>query len=347
MTNIQEIFLKFKKEQKELEGATLDSKVLIVDGLNQYMRCFAAFTTMDDNGEHIGGVVGLLMSLALTIRTLKPTRCVIVFDGRGGSQRRREIFKEYKENRKSMTRLNRTYGFNSIEEEKKSQSWQLKLLVKILEHLPVTMMALDQVEADDIIAYLAELNYSRGNKTIILSTDKDFLQLVNDKTTVYNPVKKREYDEQTVLDEYFIHPKNFLVYRSMDGDKSDGIPGVKGVGVKTLIKHFPRLLGSNLVTIEEIFKEAEQIDAKVCKSIVENEELIERNSKLMQLRDVDISGTIKLKALDMFDKKDVQQLNKFELTKLLRDTKLLGAIKNYDHWVLDAWGILNRYTLCR
>ena len=62
-----------------------------------------------------------------------------------------------------------------------------------------------------------------------MSTDKDFLQLVDENIRVYSPTKKLMYDEERVLDEYGIPSTNFLLYRILDGDKSDGIPGIKGV----------------------------------------------------------------------------------------------------------------------
>ena len=88
----------------------LDDKVLIIDGLNTFIRCFAVNPTSNEDGIHVGGIVGFLKSIGYAIRMHQPTRCMIIFDGKGGSQRRRKLFPQYKEKRKVNQRFNRTNG---------------------------------------------------------------------------------------------------------------------------------------------------------------------------------------------------------------------------------------------
>src|SRR5665213_2739147 len=99
-----ERFQQFKAEQEQVKPIATKSveKVLLVDGLNMYIRMFAAVPTMNGDGEHVGGITGFLTSLGNIIRLFKPSRVVVVFDGAGGSQRRRKMFPDYKANRRNM-----------------------------------------------------------------------------------------------------------------------------------------------------------------------------------------------------------------------------------------------------
>jgi DNA polymerase-1 len=342
-------FKELQDKNEEFEALGRDGKVLVIDGLNTYIRCFASTPTMNDDGDHIGGVVGFLKSVGLAIRQIRPTRVIIAFDGRGGSQKRRQIFANYKDNRKSMTRLNRTYNFNTIEDEQQSMKRQMFLLLEILSNLPVTILAPDHIEADDTIAYVTNLVQERGGKVYIMSTDKDFLQLVNDNVKVYNPIKKKTYSVDQVLEEYSFHPVNFLIYRAMVGDKSDSIDGIKGVAEKTLLKHFSMLKESTEADFEQIFNIAEtqlstqKKPASLFKKIVDNKDIILRNKELMCLKTLDFSSNIKMKLLEQIDN-DFPTVNKMGLTKELYAHKLLGSFGNLDDWIFKTWTPLNRYA---
>ena len=84
MNELQKIFQEMKFEQTHQEGMTYNGRVLLVDALNTFLRSYAAIPTLDDNGNHIGGMTGFLRSIGAAIRDFKPTRVVIVFDGKGG-----------------------------------------------------------------------------------------------------------------------------------------------------------------------------------------------------------------------------------------------------------------------
>ena len=148
--------------------------------------------TLNEDGIHTGGITGFLKSVGYTIKQFQPDRCVIVFDGVGGSLKRRAIYPEYKDHRKTKVRLNRIYEDTSLGDEEASLKKQLQRLVIYLQSLPVNMLALDNVEADDTIAYLA-LDFFKDWNSIILSSDKDFLQIVNDHINVWSPTKKKLY----------------------------------------------------------------------------------------------------------------------------------------------------------
>lgn len=339
-------FLKMAEEHESFDVSNVNGKVLIVDGLNSYIRCFCAVPTMNEDGDHMGGVTGFLKSIGKAIRTFRPTRVIIAFDGRGGSARRRKIFPDYKENRKTMNRLNRTYeGWKNKEEEKASMNYQLVTLAQILSCLPVTVMAPANVEADDVIAYCAHLIEERDGQAIIMSTDKDFLQIVSDNIELYNPIKKKSYGVDDVLDEYGIHPNNFAVFRAMDGDKSDNIPGVRGVGRKLLLRNFPQLADEDRVDIDSILEFAgAQKKGKLFENIHANREIIERNYELMQLADAMMSGQTKLDVLDRVDNYTIQ-LNRDAMTAILANNKIVDAFGNYPQWVQLTFAPLMRYTV--
>jgi 5'-3' exonuclease len=212
MAKLQDVFhnMTFENDQ---QGMTYNSRVLLIDAMNLFIRSYAAVPSMDDDGRHIGGMLGFLKSLGLAIRTFKPTRCIVVFDGKGGSQRRRKIYPQYKANRKPPVRLNRAYDMTTDEQEKENMKWQLVSLIEMLECLPVTVFAMENIEADDVIAYLSQLVTEEGGHSIIYSTDKDFYQLASDKVKVYSPIKKKTYDVDAIMEEFGIHPNNFSFFQ--------------------------------------------------------------------------------------------------------------------------------------
>ena len=117
-----ELLNEVSQEHNDTKNESLNDRVLIIDGLNQFIRVFGAVPALNDDGEHCGGVTGFLLSTAATIRRLKPTRVVIVFDGKGGSNRRKKVYKKYKEGRTGLTKLNRLAGYEDLEDQKESMS---------------------------------------------------------------------------------------------------------------------------------------------------------------------------------------------------------------------------------
>jgi DNA polymerase-1 len=309
------------------------------------MRSYSAIPTLDDNGNHIGGMAGFMKSLGFAIRSFKPTRVVLVFDGKGGSTRRRKIYKEYKANRKSLTRLNRSYDMTTEEQERENMKWQLVSLIEMVECLPVSILALDNIEADDAIAYFSELVTKNGGTSIIYSTDKDFLQMVSDSVKLYNPVKKKTFDIDVVLETYGVHPSNFVFYRSLLGDKSDNIDGIRGAGEKTVLKYIPELADPtvevNLQLVEQKYADIKK-KPKLVENILDNSNIVHRNLELMNLHDVDINIDAKMKILHKFEE-DCPPLRKSDLTRIMFRVNVLGSIPNYDEWITFTFTPLARY----
>lgn len=344
MVNINEVFqnMKFENDQQDMR---YNSRVLLVDSLNTFLRSYCAVPSMDDNGNHIGGMIGFFKSLGYAIRTFKPTRCILVFDGKGGSQRRRKIYPEYKANRKPPVRLNRAYDMTTDEQERENMKYQLVSLIEMLECLPVTIMALDNVEADDVIAYLSQLVTQDGGESIIYSTDKDFLQLASPTVKIYNPVKKKTFSEQVVLEDYGIHPKHFHFFRALNGDKSDNIDGIKGVGETTIKKYIPEIADPTIDVSLNLIEQKYALQKKMPKmiqNILGNKNIVERNMQLMNLHEGIMSTDARMKVANLYQNNTLQ-FNKYHLTQLMMRSKLLHAFPNYDSWISQNFIPLNRF----
>ena len=325
------IFEEIKRKGGSLDGGEPNDKVLIIDGLNTFIRVFSVIPTTNDDGIHVGGIVGFLKSIGYTINMIRPTRTIVVFDGKGGSSRRRKIYPEYKAKRKTKYRVNRSYDFASPEDEKQNMIMQLQRIVEYLETLPITVLSYDNIEADDTIGYLCRQVLTESQITV-MSTDKDFLQLANGRIKIWSPTKKKMYDESAVLDEYGISSHNLIWYRVLDGDKSDNIKGVKGLGLKTIQKKLPFLSENCIVNIDEIITK-----------LPESKDIIELNYKLMQLSDVDISGTTKTKITERV-RQPINRLIKYKFQKMFLEDKLYTALPNLNSWLVTNFNQLNHYA---
>ena len=337
------ILEEIKKSGGKVDSGEPNDSVLLIDGLNTFIRVFSAIPTTNEDGVHIGGIVGFLRSVGFAINMVRPTRTIIVFDGKGGSNRRRKIFPEYKAGRKMSVRLNRHLDVSlTREDEHKMMIRQLNRVVEYLECLPLTIITQDNIEADDVIGYCAK-HLFKDNKSTIMSTDKDFLQLVDKNIRVYSPTKKLMYDEQRVLEEYGISSTNFLLYRIMDGDKSDGIPGIRGAGLKTLLKVFPWLSSPHKMTLEDVLKTStpKKDKYKLCETIIDSRDQLFLNKKLMDLDELNISGNSKLKIQDKVAF-PIQRLVKHKFQRMFLEDKLYTALPNLDSWLHSTFNRLNQ-----
>ena len=262
-------------------------RTLLIDSTNQFLRNYAVRPSLDKDGARNGGVFGMLSSLGYFCRILEPTRVILCWDGAGGSKKRRKIIPEYKHGRRAVkpARINATYDheYDNIEENKKKQRQRL---AEYLKDLPVTEIVVEDTEADDIVAYLAGF---LPDEKIIISDDKDFLQLINKNTIVFRPTTKSLWTQKTLVAEHNIYPYNFAVAKAVVGDAGDNIKGVNRVGLITLVKWFPIMSGVDKVTIDDLIDYANEHikdkNGKKYQKFIDSKELIERNYKAVQLHD--------------------------------------------------------------
>ena len=262
--------------------------ILIIDSHNQFIRSAVVNPTLSPSGQPIGGLVGFLKSLQKQIRLFEPDKVILCWDGFGGSTKRKIINKNYKEGRAPI-KIN-WYTTLSEEQIYANRAWQMSKLMEILNELPFAQIMLDGTEADDLISYI-KIMYQDEEK-VIVSSDKDFYQIVDDKTKIYRPITEELVDVQYVLDKHFIHPNNFVIARAIAGDDSDNLAGVKGAGLKTLSKRFPILQEERTLFLTDIFEECNANKTKKIKlynDILANKTDVEQNYKLMQLSVPNIS----------------------------------------------------------
>lgn len=317
------------------EPQTRNSHVMFVDCMNMFIRGFAMIPAINPQGQPVGGLVGFLRSLNFTTRHIQPTRVILVFDGIGSKTNRQNIDPEYKGTR-GMKRITNWDFYDNHDQERASFSTQMDRLIDYLHQLPVDMISVDKQEADDIIAVLAKKLEAEGNSSTIVSSDKDYLQLLSDKIKVYAPIKKKLYDVDTFVEEVGILPKNFIYYKSLLGDNSDNIPGVKGLGPKTLKKIFPKF-GTEVVAegLEYVFDECESNleGKKIYATVLERAERIQTNYQLMDLHHIELLPRDEKYVMDIFNNTS-SALNIYSFTKMVDDDKLDGHFtKNTEGWL--------------
>jgi len=320
------------------------SSILIIDGLNTFLRSFTMINHLNPDGHHIGGLTGFLKSIGYAIRMSDPTKVVVIFDGIGGSNARRNLYPEYKANRNS-SRITNHNIFSSKDEESESINNQISRLVQYLQCLPVTVISIDGLEADDIIGYLANKfqAHEETQKVTIMSADKDFLQLVSDKVHCYSPTKKKIYTPKDVLEEFGVSSSNFLNYKILMGDTSDNIPGITGLGPKKLIKLFPELVSNTKVELDEIIStSADKVDEnKLYLSVVERRHQLLINQQLMSLNGSFLSPENKQLVKDAFN--NSYELNIPIFLQLYHNDKLGESIPNTSSWLTQLFGYPNSF----
>jgi len=228
-------------------------RLMIIDGLNLFIRNYIRSPIMSTNGQPMGGVIGYLRSLQKLVREIKPDEIIIVWDGPGGSRKKKGMISNYKGGRNPI-RLNRNVQMLTEDEEIKNKIWQQIRLTEYLNNFPIMQFMEQDIEADDLIAFVAQHHkYSDWHK-IIVSQDKDFIQLCNKSIILFRPIQNEILTWKKVVDDFGIHPNNFALARAMAGDKSDNISGVTGVGLKSVKKYLSFLSEEHSYYFEDIEK---------------------------------------------------------------------------------------------
>lgn len=282
---------------------------VLIDGHNCFIRSYVTVPAMDRDGGRVGGIVGMIKSVRKMITDFRAANVLIVWDGEGGSQRRRSIMSEYKAGR--TVRLNREYDFGeSAEQELANMRWQRQVASEYLTLLGVPQVRADGVEADDLMAYVASSMHHEGG-CIVVTTDQDLLQLVRptghseeDHTNgcterctgesavrIYSPIKKVMYDRERFISDYGVLPENFRLMKALTGDGSDNIKGIKGFGRKTIVKLFPGL-AEDRWTSADLFAAAEALPKSVVRDrLLAEKARFEENLTLVDLSSPMLSAT--------------------------------------------------------
>jgi DNA polymerase-1 len=330
-------FLDLLNNIKKEDNPIKYERYLVIDSLNLFFRNFSAINTVNSRGIHVGGLGGFLRSLGFLIKNINPTQVYLIFDGVNSSRNRKNLISEYKSNR-NINRITKHELFDNLEEENESKIDQITRLIQYLKILPVKTTSLYGVEADDIIAYLSKiLPKHNDDKIFIVSNDRDYIQLINNNTILFRPSEKEYYTPKTVKEKFDICPENFILYKLLMGDNSDKISGVKGLGPKSIFKHFPELKDKQL-SLDGLLNIAEK---KIGDNIVYARLLHDVNELKNKYKVMDLSNPI----MSDKDKNDILELIESESPKLQPDIfvkmsqedQIGSIITNVDFWVRDVF----------
>jgi len=312
----------------------MPNSILYIDGFNLFQANYHANSAQDTNGEPIGGFIGTLIQIRNLIYKFSPHKVFVVFDGPDAGLRRRILHKEYKSKRKAKKRATSvSFGDDKERIDVNNETEQLEKLFAALRILPLQVISIPFYEADDVIAYM--VLRTPLNRSIIVSNDKDYLQLVNEKVSVYQFSKKRLMGLQKIEEEFGINPYNIIYFRSIIGDTSDELSGVKGIGpdtVKKISAFKERKFDSFMDFWSEIDK-LEDTKSKKLKLLKESQKQALLMYQLMRLDETSINQ----RAIDLLKVQIEQQLNKNFSSVAFRTfcikNKLNLQLKNIDDWL--------------
>ncbi len=237
--------------------------VMLIDGSSLIFRAFFALPNLSNNdGVMTNGVYGFLTMYRNAFDKYKPDYVLVAFD-RSSKTFRNDEYKDYKANR---------------DKTPNELSYQFGILKDVLDSMGVKYTDLDGFEADDIVGTYARMAKEAGDEAVLITGDRDYLQLVDDNVLVYLTKKgvsdTVEYTVDKIKEEYGITPKQLIDVKGLMGDKSDNIPGVDGIGEKRALE-FIRKYGS----IENLYDNLDEISGKKTKESLENNEAVAYMSK--------------------------------------------------------------------
>jgi 5'-3' exonuclease len=337
---LKQKWLNNRKERKA-QGLTeipQNERVLIFDMMYLFKSNYAVRPLITENGTMLGGVGGALRTIINTLHTFKAKTIICVFDGKDHTKKRKEIYSGYKANRgKNKNTLLSPFGL-TFEEEQKDKEFQLKLLKHIVKLLPVKVIAVTGMEADDLIGYITHEYYqNKSGQRVIVSSDKDFVQLIDHNTVYYYLLKKKLYNLSNIHEIWDVPKDNIIYVRCIEGDSSDNIEGIKGLGLKTLIKIMPEIkekpfpsLVSFISFIEENKERFTETNkkgepkSKKAQSLFDGIDIIKRNYQLMQLTNIKptIKGEIYIN--------EVMNTNDFNIVNAQKINEVVTKYKLHD-----------------
>ncbi|WP_081618008.1 DNA polymerase I [Corynebacterium pilosum] len=247
-----------------------DKRLLLIDGHSMAFRAFYALPAENfstTGGQHTNAVYGFLSMLANILADEKPTYAAVAFDV-GRKTFRTEKFPEYKAQRAA-----------SPEEFK----GQVPLIDDILQDLGITTLSVENFEADDIVATLVTQAKATGDFEILIVTgDRDYLQLVDDTTTVLYPTRgvstMTRFTPEAVKEKYDLTPQQYPDFAALRGDPSDNLPNIPGVGEKTATKWI-----NQYGDLETLLEHADEIKGKVGNNFRERLDQVRLNRELTQM----------------------------------------------------------------
>lgn len=272
-------------------------RLVIIDGHAILHRAYHAIPPLTTrNGAPIGAVYGFLSILLRTINDIKPTHLIVAFDRREPTFRKK-LFSQYQSQRPKTED-------NLIS--------QIDLMHKILTSMGIGIFELPGFEADDVIGTIANLAINQKKneekEVVIVTGDRDILQLVNERIKVLMPVKglseAKLFGQKEVLDRMEVAPSDIPDLKGLVGDPSDNYPGVAGIGPKTAAN-----LINKYKTIENIYKNIDGIDGKLKQKLITGKENAFLSKQLATIiKDLPVKFDWKVSQLVNLDRPDIRAL---------------------------------------
>lgn len=263
--------IKVEKEEKKEEKKEFEKKLFILDGYSLIYRSYYAFITRpltDKEGKNVSAYFGFFNTLFYLFRNYQFDYFVVTLDSHAPTFRSL-MYPEYKANRAAAP------------EDLHSQ---VPRIVATLDKLNIPYIARDGYEADDLIATLAKNATRLEVDTVMITGDKDLLQLVNDHVFALRPVKNAEgyalFGEKEVFESFGVKPCQIVDYLSLLGDSSDNVPGVKGIGEKGAVK-----LLTEYVSLDGIYRHLDSLPKGQKAKLEEGREMADFSKKLILLKD--------------------------------------------------------------
>ena len=267
-----------------------------------FFRAYYAVRMLTNSqGLPTNAVYGFLSMSVKLLKDVKPDYLVYCYDQPSPSFRK-EIYPEYKANRG---------------ETPEDLIPQIPYIKKLTELMGIKGIGKENYEADDIIGSLAKFGQDNKLEVVIVSGDKDFAQLINDKVTMYDTMKDVKYDVDGVIEKWGVHPDQFIDYLAICGDSSDNIPGVKGIGPKGAQK----LLG-NYKTLDGIYENLDLVTgASQKKKLEEHKDNAYLSQKLVEIvKDLDLVSDISEMTLKPIDNEKLGEvLDELEFTSFKKN----------------------------
>ena len=290
----------------------------ILDGSGFLFRAYYSLPKiLDKNWNESWAIFGFFRML-LKLLQEKPDNFIIVFDP-GTKTKRQEEFKEYKQNRPE------------IDEWFKQQ---IPKIIKILKDSNFDVEIIPEYEADDVIASLVE-TIKKQDKAVIVSSDKDLKQLIDDNVEFLEPKKMEYVNKKKFLEEYSFEPENMLLYLALLWDTSDNIPGIKWVWPKTAkkiveeVEKKGKIWDENRNLIWDNFLEAiKDLPEKLQNLVIENKDLLLRNIDLIKLKNPGNFDFQKMK-----NKSNIKNIDFEKLKKILVQDY---GFKSFDNLISKA-----------
>ncbi len=228
---------------KDPESSETPEKTLyLIDGTAYIHRAYHAIRSLSNSrGFPTNAVFGFARMLIKLMEERRPQYAVICFDAKGPTFRH-EIYEAYKANRPPMP---------------EDMAAQIPYIKKVTEGFRLPTVERSGFEADDLIGTLAEKAERAGFTVVIVTGDKDFMQLVSDRVSIWDPMKDRAVDVARIQEEFGLSPEQMVDAMGLAGDTADNIPGVPGIGMKTAVK----LIGS-YGSMEALYEQLDSVAGK-------------------------------------------------------------------------------------